>query len=139
MGIFDFILDLLPNTDYFFLFYLLGVFLVSILLIFFLSKKFKNNNPQNNITKEITIDDLLKIANNSKSTLKDLLFALTYFNEHLDFNKNINKSFELLKKILNHQNRNKALFDYFHGNILPNNLKYKNELNKLEQEALNKK
>jgi hypothetical protein len=30
--------------------------------------------------------------------------------------------------VLNHKNRNKALFDYFHGKVLPKNLKFKNKL-----------
>jgi len=81
---------------------------------------------------------LLKIANNPKSNINDLMFVLKYFNENIDFKKDIKSSFTFLKKVLNHKNRNKSLFDYFHGSLLPKHLEFKDELNRIEKEALNK-
>ena len=43
---------------------------------------------------------------------------------------------KFFRKILNHKNRKKILFDIFHGIILPKNLQYKKELDNLEKEAL---
>jgi len=136
----EFILDLTPSTPFAYLLYLLIITLVSLALIFYLARKTKKNNnkkeePQK---KEITIDHLLQIASNPKSTLKDLLSALVMFNEMFSVSSDVKKSLALFKKVLNHKNRNKALFDYFHGNILPKNLQYKDELDKIEKEALNK-
>ncbi len=132
----DFLISLLPSSVYTFLVYLLIVTLFSISLIFILV--IKNRPKKQKIKKEITIDDLLKIANNQKSTTKDLIFALNYFLNNFKVNNNEKKSFEFFKKILNHKNRSKEIFDIFHGKILPANLEYKNELDQLEKKALNK-
>ena len=132
----DFIISLLPSEVYTFLIYLLIVTLFSIFLIFILARK--NRQKKQNSKKEITIDDLLKIADNPKSTEKDLIFALNYFLNYFKVKNNEKKSFEFFKKILNHKNRSKEIFNIFHGKILPANLEYKNELDKLEKRALNK-
>ena len=132
----DFLISLLPSSVYTFLVYLLIVTLFSISLIFILA--IKNRPKKQKIKKEITIDDLLKIANNQKSTTKDLIFALNYFLNNFKVNNNEKKSFEFFKKILNHKNRSKEIFDIFHRKILPANLEYKNELDQLEKKALNK-
>ena len=131
----DFILDFLPKENYFFLLYLFLVFLISTVLIFFIYKKFSKNEKNNNQNKKLSFNDLLKIANNPKSTTKDLLFALIYFNENFKLD---NKSFEFFRKCLNHNNRNKALFDYFHTEIMVKYPKFKDRLDKIEREALNK-
>jgi len=86
----------------------------------------------------MSIDDLIKIAKNKSSTPKDLLFALLYFSENFKVKQNKEKSIKLFELVLNHKNRNKALFDFFHGKILPDNLEFKDELDKLERKALNK-
>ncbi|WP_457559981.1 hypothetical protein [Caminibacter sp.] len=132
----DIIEDLLPSSPFFYLVYLVGITLFGLLLIYLISKLNKPASNENKPDKKLTINDLIKIAKNPNSTQKDLLFALMAFNENFSVESNKNRSFELFKLVLNHKNRNKALFDYFHGNILPKNLKFKNELDKLEKEAL---
>ena len=133
----DFILNLVPgNNKFFYIYYLIFIFLFSLLLVFYFSKKVKKSS-ESVPKKEITLNDLLKIASSNKSNIKDLLFAITYFSENFSVNMDEKHSFEFFKKILNHKNRQKVLFDVFHGNILPKNLKYKNELNRIEKEALN--
>jgi hypothetical protein len=133
----DFIENLIPSSPLFFLYYLFGITVFSVVLILFFSR-FKKNKPKKNKENKLTLDTLLKIAKNSKSTPKDLLSALMLFNENFTVDEDVKKSMEFLKAVLNHKNRNKSVFDYFHGNILPKNLKYKSELDKLEKEALNK-
>ena len=135
----DFILNLLPGNNLFFIYYLAFIFLFSLLIIFYFSKRSKNKKNNQSTPKEITLKDLLNIASNDKSTSKDLIFAINYFAENFKVNKDEKASMEFFKKILNHKNRNKKLFEIFHGVILPHNLKYKNELNKIEKEALNNK
>jgi len=132
----DFILNLLPGNMLFYIYYLAFIFFLSLLLIFYFSKKAKKKSKTSQ-KKEITLDDLLKIASSSKSISKDLLFAINYFTKNFSVDMNEKTSFEFFKKLLNHKNRQKELFDIFHGNILPKNLKYKNELDKIEKEALN--
>ncbi len=134
----DFILNLLPSNIFIYIYYLVFIFFLSLLVIFYFSKKVKNESKTSQ-KKEITLDDLLKIALSSKSTSKDLLFAINYFAENFSVGMDKKTSLEFFKKLLNHKNRQKKLFDIFHGNILPKNLKYKNELNKIEKEALNNK
>jgi len=134
----DFILNLLPGNIFFYIYYLVFIFFLSLLLIFYFSKKAKKKSKTPK-QKEITLDDLFKIASSSKSKTDDLLFALNYFAENFSVDMNKNVSIEFLKKILNHKNRQKVLFDIFHGKILPKNLKYKKELDKIEKEALNNK
>ncbi len=131
----DFIISLLPSNSIVFIIYLAVIVIISIFLIFFLSKLKKNKQ---NTKKELTIDDLLEIANSPKSNTKDLVFALEYFLSKFSIKDNEEKSFELFNKILNHKNRSKILFDIFHGKILPANLEYKNKLNNIEKRALNK-
>ena len=137
----DFILSLLPgNNKFFYLYYLAFIFVFSLFLIFYFSRKSKKSKKENMPQKkEITINDLLKIVSSSKSTLKDLLFAINYFIENFSIETDEKLSLEFFKKLLNHKNRQKALFDLFHGKVLPQNLKYKNKLDKIEKEALNNK
>ena len=131
----SFIEDLIPSNPLFFLYYLAGVTLISLLLIYFFSKKAKKTDKKD--TPEITMPLLLKIAKNPKSTQKDLLSALILYNENFSVEKTP-ESLDFFKMVLNHKNRNKALFDYFHGKVLPKNLKFKNKLDRIEKEALNR-
>ncbi len=137
MDVVDFLLNDIPSKSYFYLIYLLIITFFSLFLIFYFSKKAKTTKNSNKL-KTLTLDDLVKIAKNSKSTTKDLLFALMYFSENFKVKQNKDKSIKLFKLILHHKHRNKSLFDFFHGNILPANLEFKEELDKLEREALNK-
>ena len=134
----DFIISLLPSSPLIFLIYLAVIVIFSLFLIFIFSRK-KLSKSKENTQKTITIEDLLKIAKNKNSTTKDLLFALEYFLNHFKIKDYKKESFELFKLVLNHKNRDKALFDVFHGKILPANLEYKSKLDKLEKEALNNK
>ena len=102
-------------------------------MIFFIYKKFSKKESNN--VKKLSFDDLLQIVNNPKSTIKDLLFALIYFNENFKVDE---KSFEFFRKCLNHNNRNKVLFDYFHNEIMSKYPEFKNKLDKIEREALNR-
>ena len=132
----DFILSSLPSSPIVFLIYLGLVSFISILIILLLSKKEKKEKtPKKN---KITIDDLIKIAKNKNSTLKDLEFAMNYFLGNFKVEDNEKKSFEFFRLVLNHKNRAKNLFDIFHGKILPANLKYKDRLDELEKKALNR-
>jgi len=134
----DRILDIFPSTPFAFLIYLGAITFFSILIIFYFSKKrSKSVKKEEKKENKITIEALLKIANNPKSTSQDLLSALMLYNENFKVENDVKKSLEFFKKVLTHKNRKKAFFDYFHGNILPNNLKFKNELDKIEKEALN--
>jgi len=138
----DKILDLFPSTPFAFLIYLGVITFFSILLIFYFSKKKPKKSKKQekrNDDNKLTIESLLEIANNPKSNSQDLLSALVLYNENFKVEDDVKKSFEFFKKVLNHKNRKKAFFDYFHGNIIPNNIKFKNELDKIEKEALNKR
>jgi len=95
----------------------------------------KNTEKQK---KELTLNDLISLASNEKSTSSDLLSALMMFNDKFVVAQDKEKSLMFLEKVMNHKNRNKKLFDYFHGSILPKNITFKDELDKLEKEALNK-
>jgi len=132
----DFILNLLPGNIFFYIYYLAFIFFLSLVLIYYFYKK-AQKKPKIQKPKEITLTDLLKIVSSSKSTSKDLFFAINYFAENFSVDMNEKISFEFFKKLLNHKNRQKELFDIFHGKILPNNLKYKDKLDKIEKEALN--
>jgi hypothetical protein len=134
----DFLENFLPSSPLFYLYYLLFFVVFGLFLIFLISKLKKEEKKEYNRDKKLTIDELIKIAKNKKSTQKDLLFALVAFNENFSVEGNEKRAFELFRAVLNHENRNKAVFDFFHGNVIPKNLKYKNELDKLEKEALNK-
>ena len=135
----DFILNLLPGNMLFYIYYLAFIFFISLILIYFFYKKAQKKPKTKTSPKNITLNDLLKIASSSKSTTKDLLFAINYFAENFSVDMDEKTSLEFFKKLLNHKNRQKVLFDVFHGSILPKNLKYKNELDKIEKEALNNK
>ena len=105
----------------------------------YLKAKQKTKSLTSEINKELTLDDLLKIANNPNSTTSDLLSALMLFNEKFVVAQDKEKSLMFFEKVLNHKNRNKKMFDYFHGNILPKNITFKDALDELEKKALNKK
>ncbi len=135
----DFIISLLPSNAVVFIIYLAGITLFSVAFILILSRKKPKKNQSIKQNNNVTIDNLLEIANNPKSTLNDLIFTLEYFFENFKIKENKKKSFELFKKVLNHKNRSKKVFDIFHGKILPANLDYKEELNELEKKALNNK
>jgi len=134
----DFIISLLPSSAVTFLIYLASITILSVLAIFYFANKSKKSSKKTNIKKDLTLDDLIKIAKNEKSTLKDLAFALSYFVEKFKIDDDKKKSFELFKLILNHKNRGKILFDIFHGQLIAANLNYKKELDELEKKALNK-
>ena len=133
----DFLISLLPSNGVVFILYLAFVTFFSIFLIYLISKMKKKEKPQES-KKELTIDDLITVANNKNSNTNDLIFTLEYFLKNFKIKDNEKKSFELFKKVLNHKNRSKKLFDIYHGKLLPSNLEYKNILDKLEKEALNK-
>lgn len=137
----DTILDIFPSTPFAFLIYLGVITFFGILIIFYFAKrKPKKSKKQQKIShNKVTIESLLKIANNPNSNSKDLLSALMLYNENFKVEDDVKKSIEFFKKVLNHRSRKKAFFDYFHGNILPKNLKFKNELDKIERKALNKR
>ena len=132
--------DISPDSPLAFVVYLFLITVFCIILIFYFAKKFKNKpkSTDNIPKKEITLNDLLKIANNPKSSTADLLSALMLFNDKFVVAQDKNKSIEFFEKVLNHTNRHKKLFDYFHGSILPKNITFKDELDKLEKKALNK-
>ena len=112
---------------------------MGIFLIFYFARKYKKQNrPVQNEHKEVTLSDLLNIANNPKSTTADLLSALMLFNEKFVVAQDKENSIVFFEKVLNHKNRHKKLFDYFHGAVLPKNITFKDELDKLEKKALNK-
>ena len=136
----DEIWDLFPENPLGYIYYLVFVFLLCLALIFYLAKKYKDENKiERNINteKELSMDDLLKIAHNPKSTTKDLLSAFMLYNENFVIEQDKEKSFSFFEKVLNHNNRNKAVFDYFHGSILPKNIRYKDKLDEMEKKALN--
>jgi Na+/melibiose symporter-like transporter len=131
--------DLSPNSPIAFIVYLLLITVICVFLIFYFAKKSKKTKQKTAATKkEVTLDNLLEIANNSKSSTSDLLSALILFNEKFVVAQDKEKSLQFFEKILNHKNRQKKLFDYFHGSILPKNITFKDELDKLEKKALNK-
>jgi len=135
----DGVWDLSPNSPLAYIIYLLTITCICVFLIFYFAKKSKKQTKHSiREHKELTLEDLLKIASNPKSSTADLLIALQLFNEKFVIAQNKEKSMDFLKTVLNHKNRHKRLFDYFHGNILPKNITFKDELDKLEKEALNK-
>ena len=135
----DFFWDLFPNSPFYFIAYMLFVVAIGLFIIIYFSKQKpkEENLPKN---KEVTLDDLLKIAKSSKSTTQDLVATLLMYNEKFRVEDDYQKSMEFFKSLLNHEKASaKKIFEIFHGQILPNNLKFKNELDKIEREALNKK
>ena len=132
----DKITDFLPSDSLFFIFYLFGFLFVSVILIFILGRKAKNNESKKET--KFNLDDIFKIAKNPKSTTKDLAAALMIFKENFKIEDNESKIFEFFENVLNHKNRNKTLFDYFHNEIIPMNKKYKIKLDEIERKALNR-
>ncbi len=130
------ILDITPNTPFAFLVYLFVFTLFCVMFIFWLKRKFSSSKKETK--KEITLQDLLNIASNPKSNANDLLSALMLYNQKFDVKSNQKVSLEFFKKVLIHKNRNKKLFDYFHGSILPKNIEFTKILDELEKDALNK-
>ena len=132
--------DFSPDSPVAFIIYLIVVTLFCILLIIYLKSKQKTKSLTPEINKkDLTLDDLLKIANNPRSTTSDLLSALMLFNEKFVVAQDKEKSLTFFEKVLNHKNRHKKMFDYFHGNILPKNITFKDALDELEKKALNNK
>ena len=131
--------DFSPDSPVAFIIYLLIITLFCIVLIMYLKSKQKTKSHTPKINKELTLDDLLKIANNPRSTTSDLLSALMLFNEKFVVAQDKEKSLTFFEKVLNHKNRHKKMFDYFHGNILPKNITFKDALDELEKKALNNK
>jgi hypothetical protein len=137
----DFILDLLPDDDYFYLFYLAGFSIITTIFLLYVAKKFKTTKPapSNSPAKkedQLTIDKLIKMVEDPKASPADLLVALQLYHANFRVENDVKKSLEFFKKTLFHKSRSKNLFDFFHGTILPANLKFKQELDKLEKEAL---
>jgi hypothetical protein len=135
---FDFIENFFPDSPFAFLIFLLSFFLITtffVLIIFKLTKKEKKEID--NKKREINIDDLIDIVKNTKSNIKDLVFALEYFNEKFRVREFPDKSFKFFNLLLKHKNRNKILFDIFHNKTVELNQDFKDQLNQIEKEALN--
>jgi hypothetical protein len=133
----DFLISLLPSSPLFFLVYLIVFVILCVVMIFIFAKKKRKKSVTENI-KKINIDDLIKIVNNKKSSNKDIIAAAMLYLENFTVEKEKNKSFIFFEKLLNHPSRSKVVFDIFHGKILPNNIKYKDKLDEIERNALNK-
>ncbi len=140
MWLIDKIEDLFPSTPLAFLIYLGAFSLISVILIFVAAKIF--NKPKKTTKtpskKELSIDDLLKIAKNPKSSKVDLITAIELFVQNFKIKDDEKKSFEFFEKLLNHKNRDKKIFDIFHGKVIAANIEYKDRLDKMERKALNK-
>jgi len=135
----DAVWDISPSSPLAFVIYLLLFLITGIFLIFYFARKHKKQKTNiQNTKKELTIDDLIDIASNPKSTTADLLSALMMFNEKFVVAQDKEKSMIFFEKALNHKHRHKKLFDYFHGSILPKNITFKDQLDELEKKALNK-
>ena len=139
----DFFWDLFPDSPFYYIAYMLFIMAIGLFIIIYFSKKQPKKvtpiTPKED-KKEIKINNLLEIANNPNSSLQDLMAALLMFEQNFKVEDDYKNSMEFFKKLLNHKNANsKKIFQIFHGQILPSNLKYKDELNKIEQEALNNK
>jgi hypothetical protein len=135
---FDFIENFFPDSPFAFLIFLLSFFLITtffVLIIFKLTKKEKKEID--NKKREINIDDLIDIVKNTKSNIKDLVFALEYFNEKFRVREFPDKSFKFFNLLLKHKNRNKILFDIFHNKTVKLNSDFQEQLNKIEKESLN--
>jgi len=137
----DRIEDLFPSTPLGYLIYL-GVFvLLSVAMIFWLARmhaKKPKKQKKEPVKKELTLDDLLKIVNKPDASAVDLITALELFIQNFKVKDDEKKSLEFFKKLLNHKNRNKMLFNVFHGKVIALNPEYKDVLDKLERAALNK-
>ncbi len=134
----DFFWDLFPSSPFYYIAYMLFVMAIGLFLIIYFSKQ--KPEEMQETKQEATLDDLLKIAKSSKSTTQDLLAALLLFDEKFKVEDDYRKSLQFFKLVLNHKKAtSKKIFDIFHGKILPANIKFKNELDKIEREALNNK
>ena len=137
----DSLWDLFPSSPFYYIAYMLFVLALGLLFIIY----FSHRKPKEELKIEIKetkkgleLEDLLKMAKSPSSTTQDLLTALLLFNTNFKVEDNFAKSMEFFKLLLNHKNaKNKKIFEVFHGQILPNNIKFKTELDKIEQEALN--
>ncbi|NPA11676.1 MAG: hypothetical protein GXO62_05495 [Epsilonproteobacteria bacterium] len=136
----DFILDLLPNDDYFYLYYLAGFVVVTSALIIYFAKKFNKPKPKQapvERPKELTLNDLIDMVSNPNASASDLYVALQLYHEKYKVHDDVGNSLTFFKKALNHKNKAKALFDFYHDVIMPANTQYKDQLDKIEREALN--
>jgi cbb3-type cytochrome oxidase subunit 3 len=136
---FDFIENFFPNTPLAFLIFIFSFFLITTVFILVIAKILKKEKKTiNNKQKELTIDNLVEIVKNKKSNINDLVFALEYFNDKFSVREFPDKAFEFFKMLLIHKSRSKILFDIFHNKTIPSNKDFKEQLNKIESEALNK-
>ena len=83
------------------------------------------------------LDDLMDIVKNAGTSSSEVLDALIYFNENFKIDKkNSKKCFLFLSRALTHPNKNKNIFQYFHNEIKPKNINFKNTLESIEKTAL---
>ena len=86
---------------------------------------------------EFDFDELMKIAQNPKTTTKELIEVLNIFNTYFRMDdKTAQQYIVFLSKCLTHENSNKDVFQFFHNNIKPKNTQFKTELEKMELNAL---
>ncbi|WP_456479354.1 hypothetical protein [Nautilia sp.] len=128
--------NLLPSNAVVFVFYLAGVFILSLLIIKVFSVK---AGKEKNVKSSLKMDDLIKVASSSSTSSEELFKALVLFYDNFEVKNKEKESFVFLEKVLNHPNRTKKLFDFFHEKILPKNIYYEKKLNELEKKALNNK
>ncbi|QCT94846.1 hypothetical protein FE773_06510 [Caminibacter mediatlanticus TB-2] len=133
----DFFISILPSSAFFYVFYLFIVVILSILIIL-LSTRVENKDVSNDAKQEITFEMLYKIAKNKNSTSKDLASALILFSENFNIKGNERGAFDFFKQILNHQNRNKEIFNIYQNKIVKKFSDYSKQLNEIERDALNK-
>jgi len=131
----DEILDFTPSSPFAYLIYLLIVVIICLGIIFYFARQIPKEEKEEK--RELTLNDLINIAKNPKSSKADLLSALMLFNEHFKVKDDVENSLEFFEKVLTHKHRQKVHFDYFHGNILPKNITFKDKLDELEKNALN--
>jgi len=136
----DFIISILPSSALFYIIFLFSIFALSLGLILFFSKRLKKKNKlsDNKNKKEITFDMLKEIVNNKNATSKDLASALILFSENFELKGNEKDAFEFFKKVLTHKNRDKNLFKIYQEKIVSKYKNFKDQLNEIEKEALNK-
>jgi len=138
----DGVWDFFPDTPLAYIGYMVFIFSLCMLIILYIARKFKTSQKKNiptNEKKEYTLDELLKIAQNPQTSLSELLSVLLVYNEKFTVKDDVEKSLLFFETVLNHKNRDKKLFDFFHGTVLPKNIMFKDELDALEKKALNKK
>ncbi|WP_024790979.1 MULTISPECIES: hypothetical protein [unclassified Lebetimonas] len=134
---FDFIENFLPDSPFVYIIFLFFFFFFTTIFVLTVAKLTKNKSIQNN-NKKLTIEDLIKISKNEKSNIKDLVFAIEYFNSEFKVKQFPDKAVKFLKSVLTHKNRGKILFDIFHSKTVKLNKEFKERLNNLEKECLNK-